>query len=66
MIFRSSDNEPQQSKIIYHPDSDDDVDEEDPDDDLDIWIQVIFETDKCVELLTLKVNKMKKIIRIRK
>ncbi|KAG4077539.1 hypothetical protein HA402_002966 [Bradysia odoriphaga] len=33
---RSSDNEPQQSKIIYHPDSDDDVDEEDPDDDLDI------------------------------
>lgn len=38
IFFRTSDTikEPVQSKIIYHPDSDDDVDEEDPDDDLDI------------------------------
>ncbi|KAJ6641856.1 hypothetical protein Bhyg_06801 [Pseudolycoriella hygida] len=33
---RSSDNQKAESKIIYHPDSDDDIDEEDPDDDLDI------------------------------
>lgn len=33
---RTSEKPPQESKIIYHPDADDDFDEEDPDDDLNI------------------------------
>lgn len=33
---RTSDVQPQESRIIYNPDSDDDFDEEDPDDDLNI------------------------------
>lgn len=36
VICSTSDDTPAESKIIYHPDADDDFDEEDPDDDLNI------------------------------
>ena len=35
-------------KIFYQPDKDDDFDEEDPDDDLDIWIIVNLYCFSCI------------------